>query len=68
LTGKKPNWILQKMHNYVLKKKNKKKAASANTALPHIHAQSPRPEKPNTRVRSAVQTFSATKKKPPFFD
>jgi hypothetical protein len=65
--GAQKEYITKKNVVTTTKNKKNKKKASRNTALPHIHAQSPRPEKPNARVRSAVQTFHENKKRHPFF-
>jgi hypothetical protein len=59
---KKQNWILtEKIHNYVLKKKIKKKKPSWNTALPPTRRQKPTHEKPSGGGYAAVQTLAETK-------
>jgi hypothetical protein len=47
----------------MLTKKNKKKTASANTALPPTRRQKPTHEKPNGGGYAAVQTFAEIKTK-----
>jgi hypothetical protein len=56
------------MLNEILTKKKKKEKTAENTALPPTRRQKPSHKKPNGGGYTAVQPFSAIKKRHPFFD